>query len=277
MKPAFTHRRFISWKSAGVLAFGLTMLTFLCASRHFATAQEDLIDKFEVTQPKASEHREQSESRHAAPASAEFLPRPLPNEQRVLNALSESTEVAFVDTPLNDALNYLQSLHHIEIWIDKKALSDEGINTDQQVSLEISGVTLRSALKLLLDPLTLTFLIEDEVLKITTQAKANEAVITRSYPVWDLFTTREEAIELLEVLSTGLGLNPEGKPLVVSVSTRTLVARLNRPQQDQLLQLVLNLREANNALHDRPTSATRPATLKPPSIFEGDVNIKGHP
>lgn len=114
------------------------------------------------------------------------LKRTSPNERRIQRALSETTEVSFTDNPLEEALNYLEDLHHIEIWVDKQALQEEGVNSDQQVTLVLSGISLRSALRLMLEPLGLTYLIEDEVLKITTQAKADEKMSTRVYPVADL-------------------------------------------------------------------------------------------
>ena len=114
------------------------------------------------------------------------LKRTTPNERRIHRALSETTEVSFTDNPLEEALNYLEDLHHIEIWMDKQALQDEGVNSDQQVNLVLSGISLRSALRLMLEPLGLTYLIEDEVMKITTQAKADEKMSTRVYPVADL-------------------------------------------------------------------------------------------
>lgn len=114
------------------------------------------------------------------------LKRTSPNERRIQKALSETTEVSFTDNPLEEALDYLEDLHHIEIWIDKQALQEEGVNSDQQVTLVMSGISLRSVLRLMLEPLGLTYLIEDEVMKITTQAKADEKMSTRVYPVADL-------------------------------------------------------------------------------------------
>ena len=114
------------------------------------------------------------------------LKKDSPNEQRIQRALLEPTEVAFNDNPLEEALNYLKDLHGIEIWIDKEALSADGIATDTQVNLNLSGISLRSALRLLLEPLLLTYVIEDEVMKITTKVKADEKMSTRVYPVADL-------------------------------------------------------------------------------------------
>ena len=219
-------------------------------------------------------------------AVPEFLPRLSPVEQKILLALSEPTEVAFTDIPLEEALNYLKDLHGIEIWIDKGALSADGIATDHQVTLNISGITLRSALRLLLEPMLLSCVIEDEVLKITTQDAASKRFVTRTYPAGDLFESREEANELVEVIVSGLGLNPQEKEaasrdvsikktsfgsgasavvgpsvsaptkvsgtIVVSVKARAIVARQTHAVHDQVRQLLRDLREAKSLAPERP-------------------------
>ena len=52
--------------------------------------------------------------------------------------------------------------------------------------LKLAGVSLRSVLKLLLEPAQLTYVVENEVMKITTSTKAGEKLSTRVYPVADL-------------------------------------------------------------------------------------------
>ncbi len=189
----------------------------------------------------------------------EFLPRLSPNEQKILRALSEEpTEVAFNDNPLEDALNYLKELHGIEIWIDKEALNTDGIATDATVTLNLTNISLRSALRLLLEPLALTYVIDAEVLKITTQKAADKTIVTRTYPVGDLFSSREEAEELVESLVCGLGLAQKGKegprPLAVSVPCGAIIARMSHPQHDQLRQLLRDLREAKSLSPTRPAA-----------------------
>ncbi len=109
-----------------------------------------------------------------------------PNEERILAALSDNTAVEFVDTPLQDAIDYLAQLHNITIIIEDQALSDAGIPTDEPINLVLSGISLRSAMKIMLEKLGLTWVIEDEVMKITTQTAADEKSQTRVYPVADL-------------------------------------------------------------------------------------------
>ena len=191
-------------------------------------------------------------------ATPEFLPRLSPIEERIQAALSDTTEVAFTDTPLEEGLKYLEDLHNIEIWLDKESLTAVKQNTDQPINMNISGISLRSTLRLILEPLLLTYIIESEVLKVTTQATADKAIITRTYPVSDLFATREEAEELVESLVCGLGLVQKGKEspksLAVSVPSAAIIARLSRSQQDQLLQLIRDLREAKALAPKRPVT-----------------------
>jgi uncharacterized protein with von Willebrand factor type A (vWA) domain len=109
-----------------------------------------------------------------------------PIEQRIEAALAERTDIAFADTSLTDAIDYLKDYHQIMIYIDQTALQDEGVDPSSPINLELSGITLRSALRLMLQPLGLTYVIEDEVMKLTTQTAADEVLTTRVYPVGDL-------------------------------------------------------------------------------------------
>jgi hypothetical protein len=111
-----------------------------------------------------------------------------PQELRIREALvdPQGVDIEFVDQPLKEAMEYLAEAHGITIILDEKALQDEGVQTDEPLNHLLSGITLRSALRIMLEPLGLTYIIEDEVMKITTQVAADEALSTRVYPVGDL-------------------------------------------------------------------------------------------
>ena len=108
-------------------------------------------------------------------------------EVKLERSLQEVTEVEFADNPLEEGLNYLEDLHHIEIQIDRPALQDEGIPTDAPVTLKLSGVPLKSAMELLLEPLGLDYLIKNDVVMITTRKKADS---TREVRVYDISRLR---------------------------------------------------------------------------------------
>jgi uncharacterized membrane protein YgcG len=107
-------------------------------------------------------------------------------EVRIEAALDETSEVEFVDTSLKDAMDFLGDLHKITIILNETALSEEGIGTDEPITQVLTGISLRSTLKIILEPLGLTYVIEDEVMKITTEIDAEEQLSTRVYPVGDL-------------------------------------------------------------------------------------------
>ncbi|MCS7238877.1 MAG: VWA domain-containing protein [Thermoguttaceae bacterium] len=107
-------------------------------------------------------------------------------ERRINEELRRPTEMQFIDTPLSDAISVLKDRHQIEIQLDQKALRDAGIATDTPVTLDVKGISLRSALKLLLRPLDLSYVIQDEVLMITTPEEAEQRLSIKVYPVGDL-------------------------------------------------------------------------------------------
>jgi hypothetical protein len=96
--------------------------------------------------------------------------------ERIHAKLDNPTEVTFLDQPLEEAINFLRDFHQVNIWIDRATLSDEGIQLDVPVTLQVSGVSFRSTLKLLLDPIGLTYVVEDEVMKVTTPSKATNVI-----------------------------------------------------------------------------------------------------
>ena len=81
---------------------------------------------------------------------------------------------------------FLRDQHGIPIEIDKKALDNVGVGTDTPVTRNLKGISLRSALRLILKDLGLTYIIRDEVLLITSSEEAEKELVTRVYPVGDL-------------------------------------------------------------------------------------------
>ena len=107
-------------------------------------------------------------------------------EQKIDEALDSPTAFDFNERPLSEVIEYLKDRHGIAVQLDEKSLADAGVTRDTPVSKSVKGISLRSALRLLLRDLTLTYLIKDDVLMITTPEKADEELITRVYPVIDL-------------------------------------------------------------------------------------------
>ena len=79
--------------------------------------------------------------------------------------------------------------YHVSFVIDQAALEADGLDPSMPVSLSVSGISLRSALSLALEPLQLTTIVQDEVLKVTTLLEAETNLSVRVYPVADLLGT----------------------------------------------------------------------------------------
>ncbi len=54
--------------------------------------------------------------------AVEFLPKLTPVEEKILLALEKPTVMDFIETPLQDAVDYLKDFHGIEIQLDTKVL-----------------------------------------------------------------------------------------------------------------------------------------------------------
>ena len=126
-----------------------------------------------------------------------------PNEQRIYEMLDTTVELEFIGTELGTAIKHIADTYQIAIIPDTTEIENIGVDLETDtVDLVIAGVTLRSALKLMLERLELTYIIEDEVMKITSRDYAANALQTRVYPVADLVIPVQPIIP-----SIGGGLN----------------------------------------------------------------------
>ena len=117
---------------------------------------------------------------------AEYFPRPTEEEEKVQETLGRKIDVEFVDLPLEECINHLGDQTGLPFWFDKATLTDEGVALDQPVTLKLKKCRVEAVLNLLLTPVQLASVFENDVLVLTTSAKAGEKLITRTYPVADL-------------------------------------------------------------------------------------------
>jgi hypothetical protein len=149
-----------------------------------------------------SDTRTRRSNRAGRPTAAE-TPRedPTPRlEAKIREALAHPTIMEFIETPLQDAVEYLKDYHGIEIQFDNRALEDAGIGTDTPITRTLKGVSLASALQLLLDDLDATFVVRDGVLLVTTKAAVGQMPELRVYNVDKLVGSEADAHELADVL-----------------------------------------------------------------------------
>jgi len=117
-------------------------------------------------------------------------------EQKIFDALDDDTRLEFIETPLDQVVDFLKDQHGINIELDAGELDNVGIGTDVPITRNLKGISLRSALRLMLKDLELTYVIRDEVLLITTPEEAESELVTKVYPVGDLVLPIQSGIGL---------------------------------------------------------------------------------
>lgn len=123
----------------------------------------------------------------------EAEPPPCDAEAHILAALEEECDLDFADQPLSDAIAALAQRHHIQLHIDRRNLSRAGVADSTPITSAIRGITVRTALTLTLDELDLAYVLGNEALLVTTKTEAENALVNKVYPVFDLVVRRPDA------------------------------------------------------------------------------------
>jgi type II secretory pathway component GspD/PulD (secretin) len=110
------------------------------------------------------------------------------SETDIRTLLETRQDFDYHEAPLKDICDALKIHHGFEIQLDAKAISDAGGSIDMPITFSAKNIRLKTALKLMLQAHELNFIIENQVVLITTDAKAKEHVVTRLYSVRDLLS-----------------------------------------------------------------------------------------
>jgi general secretion pathway protein D len=118
---------------------------------------------------------------------AEQRSRRTDRELEIERSLKTPVSCKFRGRPLSEVLEQLGKLAAVNVHLDAKGLDEEGVSSDTQVTIDLTqDITLKSALHLILEPLHLSYVIKDEVLKITSEQLRDGEVYTHTYNVADL-------------------------------------------------------------------------------------------
>jgi general secretion pathway protein D len=110
-----------------------------------------------------------------------------PKELEIEQKLKTPVSLKFANAPLSQVFEKLGAMTGVPIFLDIRGLAAEGIDSSTPVTIDLSSeISLKSALSLILAPQHLTYVIKDEVLKITSDRMRSEEVYPVTYPVGDL-------------------------------------------------------------------------------------------
>ncbi|WP_417391314.1 hypothetical protein [Gimesia sp.] len=171
------------------------------------TRAENPDNSFE-SDPKISAQESSESSQERQPTQQESRPNlqkiiqsfypPLTKvEQATQKELDTETKADFRNEPLVEVMVFIQKQHGVNIFLDGQALEQVGLTAKEPVNVSLNGIKLKSALDIILEPLGLDYVIDGEVLKVTSIEEANHTLKVRVYPVADLGSSAEE-FEALE-------------------------------------------------------------------------------
>ncbi len=123
-------------------------------------------------------------------------------EVAIQKRLEVKVKPAFREQPLAAVLEALGKEAGVSIHLDMVGLNQEAVRSDTPVTLSLDQpISLKSALKLMLEPLHLSYVVRDEVLKVTSPQLVQGEVYAVTYPVADL------VLPIPNFSSEGLGIS----------------------------------------------------------------------
>jgi len=150
--------------------------------------------------PATKEWQDLTKSR--AERLAEGRSRASAAELAIKGKLDEKVKPSFREQPLAAVLDALSKEAGVAIHLDMVGLDQEAVRSDTPVTLSLDQpISLKSALKLLLEPLQLGYVVRDEVLKVTSPRLVRGEIYAVTYPVADL------VLPIPNFTSDGLGIS----------------------------------------------------------------------
>lgn len=170
--------------------------------------------------------------------------------EKALRDQLKSNGLDFAETPLEQVIAVLQDDYGIPIKLDTPALDEIGLGPDEPVSINVRDISLQSALRLMLRPLNVTYIIRNEVLIITTPEEAESQLLTCVYDIRDIVgnpndkTVRPLIDTILSCVATETwAKNGGGDAEIRMLEPGLLVISQIQPIHDEVRDLIKTIRD----------------------------------
>ena len=173
--------------------------------------------------------------------------------EQALSGTLHSHGWEFAETPFHDFVNEIQGEYGIPIQFDYAALGEIGVNTDEPVTISIKNVSLRSALRLVLKRVQLTYVITDEVVLITTPDAAEANLKVCVYDVSDVIGKGNDQLDaLVDAIRSCVARDTWAKddgdgPAIRVVQPNLLVISHSTGVQEEVRELLDSVRKLRHA------------------------------
>jgi hypothetical protein len=169
--------------------------------------------------------------------------------ERVLKGPLSANGLDFTEAPFRNVVNQLQEEYGIPIQIDMPALDENGINTDQPVTVNIHNTSLKAGLRLMLRNLQLTWFYQNEVLMITTHEGSDKHPSVCIYNVHDIVVDDpNELHSLIDTITTCVATktwakNGGSQPEIRTVKPDLLVISQTQEVHENVRDLLATIRK----------------------------------
>lgn len=159
-----------------------------------------------LTLPVQAKNKRQKPEKAARQSTltAEMQPTSYPTltegEKRCEKELDKETTGNFPEIPLHEVMTYFSELHNIPVQIQEQDLGEAGVSVDEPIDVNLKEIPLKDALDFILEPLNLTYVVDHNMLLITSPQKADQMLKTRVYPVGDLCESGPDDYAALETV-----------------------------------------------------------------------------
>ncbi|MEX0718872.1 MAG: hypothetical protein WD066_19925 [Planctomycetaceae bacterium] len=120
-------------------------------------------------------------------------------ERSARERLRRRVTVRYEQRPLREAVEDLAKRAGVNLWIEEAAFEGEGIALDDPIDIDLPDVMVETALEIILPDVGATWFVHDEILRVTTPAKAEDFLVTRTYDVRRLVEAMKPWFELEEI------------------------------------------------------------------------------
>ena len=197
--------------------------------------------------------------------------------------LIQKTTLTGETRTLSQLLEDLCNKHKFKLKIDTESLAAEGIDTSLSISgVQASGITVESALGLILEPLQLVYTVDKGMLSIETRTKADSQLVTITYPLAGLGAVDPDMLtNTLEMMCSGLWeeLDGEGGKIAM-ISPQAVTISQTRSAHAEIAELLSRMSAALTGKRLTPTIIDRNEELlsralsKPANFPAGEITIE---
>jgi len=170
-------------------------------------------------------------------------------DRAVFVALHRKQTVRFSKTPLPKAVETLEKLLGKEVVLDRAALEREGLDPAVPLTVDCKKVPLEVAIWEMFRRTRLDYRVHDGLLEITTRNECMKHLVTRTYPLDDLWQVDEDYGKLRDEFHEAAGLSDWDMygglaTLKPDKKKRAFTIRHTQSSQDKILRMLIIKRTA---------------------------------